>query len=58
MKVPVLNLAIPFRQLGYLCAFLVAMTFSLSALAQQPQHGVDVGKVCPNATKVGDVGGG
>ena len=55
MKVSVLNLAIPFRQLGYLSAFLVAVTFSVPALAQNSQHGVDVGKVCPNATKVGDV---
>jgi len=57
MKVPVLNLAIPSRQLGYLCAFLVAMTFSLSALAQEEplNHAVGMGKACPSATKVGDL---
>ena len=55
MKVSVLNFAKPSRQLGYLCAFLVAVTFSMPALAQFFNHGVDVGKVCPNATKVGDL---
>lgn len=53
MKSSVLNIAVPSRQLGYLCALLVAMTFSVPALAQT--HGVDVGKSCPNATKVGDL---
>jgi hypothetical protein len=53
VKVSVLNLAQLPRQLGYLCALLVAITFSLPALAQE--HSVDVGKACPTATKVGDL---
>ena len=53
MKVSVLNLAKLSRQLGYLCFFLVAVTFSMPALAQE--HGIDVSKVCPTASKVGDL---
>ena len=53
MKVSVLNLEKPSWQLGYLCALLVAVTFSMPARAQQ--HGIDVGKVCPVATQVGEL---
>ncbi|MGA9574193.1 MAG: hypothetical protein WBS20_09635, partial [Lysobacterales bacterium] len=41
------------RQLGFLCAFMAAVMFSMPAMAQN--HAVGVGKSCPNATKVGDL---
>ncbi len=47
------NFAMLPRQLGYLCAFLVAVMFSMPAVAQN--HAVGVGKNCPTATKVGDL---
>jgi hypothetical protein len=54
MKVSVLNLAAPLRQLAYLCALLVAVTFSVPAMAQA-EHGAGPSKGCPTASKVGDL---
>jgi hypothetical protein len=48
------NFANLLRQLRFLCAFLVAVMFSVPAMAQI-EHGVSVGKGCPTATKVGDL---
>ncbi|MGA9574610.1 MAG: hypothetical protein WBS20_11760 [Lysobacterales bacterium] len=55
MKASFLRLAILPRQLGLLFVLLISVIFSMPAMAQN--HGVGVGKSCPNATKVGDLAG-